>query len=125
MTNYKNINLGTFQKIGELENGKAFLKDALDITSCEISINSVGKGFKVPFNHRHKQNEEIYIIIKGEGVMTADDEKINVKEGSCVKIEPSVCRNIENTGSGELQFICVQAKTNSLEQCGLEDAVLC
>ena len=82
MTNYKNIDLGSFEEIGKLENGKAFLKDSLNLTSCEISVNNVPKGFKVPFNHKHKQNEEVYIILKGEGIITVDSNKINVKEGS-------------------------------------------
>ena len=71
------------------------------------------------------QNEEIYIILKGKGIFTIDDDKIEVKEGSCIKVMPCVSRTIESTGSEELQFICIQAKTNSLEQFGLGDAELC
>ena len=44
---------------------------------------------------------------------------------SCIKIEPSASRTIENSGDGEFQFICIQAKANSLEQYGLSDAELC
>ncbi len=47
--------------------------------------------------------------------------EVNPQSKVFIKI---IIKNIENTGSGELQFICVQAKTNSLEQYGLEDAVL-
>ena len=43
MTKYKNIDLGSFEEIGKLENGKAFLKEALDLTSCEISVNKYVK----------------------------------------------------------------------------------
>ena len=125
MTNYKTTELGRIGEIINLENGKVFLHDALDLTSCEISVNAVPKGFKVPFNHKHKQNEEVYIILKGEGIITVDSNKINVKEGSCIKIEPSASRTIENSGNGEFQFICIQAKANSLEQYGLSDAELC
>lgn len=125
MTKYKNIDLGSFEEIGKLENGKAFLKEALDLTSCEISVNNVPQGFKLPFCHKHKQNEEIYIILKGKGIITVDNEQIIVKEGSCIKIEPSTSRTIENTGDSELYFICIQAKTASLEQYGLEDAEVC
>lgn len=109
--------------IVKLENGKAFLHDALELTSCEISLNNVPAGFKLPFNHKHKQNEEVYIIIKGEGTFSFDNEKINVKEGDCVKVLPNASRTFETTT--ELQFICIQAKSNSLEQFGLGDAELC
>lgn len=125
MTNYKTTELGKIDELINLENGKAFLHDALELTSCEISVNTVPKGFRVPFNHKHKQNEEVYIILKGEGIITVDGSAVNVKEGSAVKIMPEASRTIENTGDGEFEFICIQAKTNSLEQYGLGDAELC
>ena len=125
MTNYKTTELGKIDELINLENGKAFLHDALELTSCEVSINAVPKGFKVPFNHKHKQNEEVYIILNGEGIITVDGTAVSVKEGSAVKIMPEASRTIENTGDGEFEFICIQAKTNSLEQYGLGDAELC
>ena len=125
MKNYKTFENGKISEIINKENGKVFLHDALDLTSCEISLNCVPKDFKLPFNHKHKQNEEIYIILKGKGIFTIDDDKIEVKEGSCIKVMPYASRTIESTGSEELQFICIQAKPNSLEQFGLGDAELC
>ncbi len=125
MTNYKTTEIGKISELINLENGKVFLHDALELTSCEISVNTVPKGFKVPFNHKHKQNEEVYIILKGEGIITVDGTRLNVKEGSAVKIAAEASRTIENTGDGEFQFICVQAKTDSLTQFGMSDAELC
>lgn len=125
MTNYKTTELGKIDELINLENGKAFLHDALELTGCEISINTVAQGFKVPFNHKHKQNEEVYIVLKGEGILTIDGNAVNVKEGSAVKVMPAASRTLENTGKGVFQFICIQAKANSLEQFGLGDAELC
>ena len=124
MANFKNVEIGTIQEIGQkYENGKAFLHDLLGLTSCEISINSMKKGVKLPFNHKHKQNEEIYIFLKGEGSMTLDNEVIQVKEGSCVKVMPNAVRTMES--KTDLQYICVQAKEGSLEQFGFGDGELC
>ncbi len=125
MTNYKTTELGKISNLINLENGKAFLHNALELTSCEISINAVPKSFEVPFKHKHKQNEEVYIILKGEGIITVDSESVKVKEGSAVKVLPEASRTIKNTGEGEMEFICIQAKVNSLEQFGLGDAELC
>lgn len=125
MTNYKNAEIGKISEIVNQENGKVFLHDILGLTSCEISLNSVPKGFKVPFNHKHIQNEEVYIILKGNGIITIDNNQVNVKEGSVVKIKPEASRTIENTSEENFQFICVQAKENSLEQFCLSDAQLC
>mgnify|MGYP002522647873 FL=1 len=125
MTDYTAKDFGPFTEIAKLENGKAFLHDALGLTSCEISINSTTKGFKVPFSHKHKQNEEVYIVLKGNGIITVGENKINVKEGSAVRVAAGVARTIENIGNGDLNFICIQAKENSLTQFGFGDAELC
>ena len=124
MTNFKKTEIGNINEIGKnYENGKAFLHNLLGLTSCEISVSIMPKGIKIPFNHKHIQNEEIYIFLKGEGTMTLDNEVIEVKEGSCVKVLPPAVRTME--AKTDIQYICVQAKTGSLEQFGLGDAELC
>lgn len=125
MTDYTAKDFGSFTEIAKLENGKAFLHDALGLTSCEISINSTPKGFKVTFSHKHKQNEEVYIVLKGNGIITVGENKMNVKEGSAVRVAAGVARTIENTGNDDFNFICIQAKENSLTQFGFGDAELC
>lgn len=125
MTNCKKIELGNLDEIINLENGKVFLHDALELTGAEISVNCVPKGFKLPFNHKHIQNEEIYIFLNGEGKIILDGTETNVVEGSCVKVPAEVSRTLENIGESNLQFICIQVKSNSLEQFGLKDAEIC
>jgi len=124
MKNFKNAELGNLSEIGiNYENGKAFLHDLLELSSCEISVSSMPAGVKLPFNHKHRQNEEIYIFLKGEGSMVLDNEVLNIKEGSCVKVLPDAVRTME--AKTDLQYICVQAKAGSLEQFGFGDADLC
>ncbi len=124
MTNFKTVELGKINEIGKnYENGKAFLHDMLGLTSCEISVNVMPKGVKLPFNHKHKQNEEVYIFLKGEGIMTLDGKDIQFKEGSCIKVLPFVNRTMET--KTDVEYICVQAKENSLEQFGFGDGEIC
>lgn len=125
MTNYKTTELGKLAEIITKENGKIFLKESLGLTGAEISVNCVPKGYKIPFSHKHVQNEEIYIFLKGEGVFVVDGENLKIKEGSCVRVAPAGARTLSNTGEEPLQFICIQAKEGSLEQFGLGDAEIC
>lgn len=118
MSKFKKEEIGTINGVS-----KVFLHDLLELTCSEISVNSMSAGEKLPFNHRHKQNEEVYIFIKGEGAMTIDNEVIKVKEGSCIKVLAEANRTME--AKTDLQYICIQAKSNSLEQFGLADAELC
>lgn len=102
--------------------GKQFLKDALNLTSCEISVNAMPVGAGMPFIHDHQQNEEVYIFIGGEGQVKVDDTEVDVKEGSIVRIAPGGERLWRNTGNTPLQYIVIQAKAGSLTQFGLADA---
>ena len=117
--------MGDMSCLSNMENGKAFLKDMLNLTSCEISMNCLPAMCKLPFCHKHKQNEEIYIFLKGEGKMYVDGECMMVKEGTCMKIDPCASRMIENTCNMDMQYICIQARANSLEQSGMDDAEMC
>ena len=122
--NYKTIEIGKINEIGKnYENGKAFLHDKLELTGCEISVNNMPKGAKLPFNHKHKQNEEVYIFLKGEGIMTLDGQNFDFKEGTCIKVLPNAVRTME--AKEDVEYICVQAKANSLEQFGFGDGELC
>ena len=110
-------NLATFE-------GKAFVKELVGSTSMEVSFGSLAPGQAVPFNHKHKQNEELYIVLSGEGVFTLDGTKVSVASGSVVRIAPAVSRCTRGTGQTPLVYICIQAKEGSLEQYTMTDGII-
>lgn len=104
--------------------GKQFLKDQLNLTGCEISINSLKPGTGMPFYHTHQQNEEVYIFIQGKGQMQIDGEVIDVQEGTIIRVAPNGLRTWRNNSMEPLLYIVVQMKENSLNQYGLGDGVV-
>jgi mannose-6-phosphate isomerase-like protein (cupin superfamily) len=104
--------------------GKLFIKDLLQLTGCEISINSMPPGGGMPIYHNHHQNEEVYIFIQGEGQLQIDDETLDVKEGSIVRISPEGERIWRNNSDASLVYIIIQVKAGSLEQYGVNDATI-
>ena len=119
MSNYKVENIG---KIARVKDKKVFLHDILGLTSSEISISTMKAGEKSAFAHKHKQNEEIYIFLHGKGSMVLDEKMINVEEGTCIKVSPSVSRLI--ICEDDMEYICIQAKENSLTQFTGADAII-
>lgn len=109
--------------LGEIP-GKLFLKDVLGFTGCEISVNSMAPGAGMPIYHQHQQNEEVYIFIQGKGQVQVDDEVIEVKEGTIVRIAPNGERTWRNNSNEPLLYIIIQARENSLTQYGLGDAIV-
>ncbi len=104
--------------------GKAFFKDLIKTTSMEISIGSLEVGEKVPFFHKHKFNEEVYIVLKGKGIFSLDGKDFEVSSGSFLRISPQVSRSTRNTGETPLIYLCIQAKENSLEGYTNTDGII-
>ncbi|PPD22714.1 MAG: cupin [Methylomonas sp.] len=111
------------QGLGEIR-GKQFLKDILQFTGCEISVNSLPSGASMPVYHQHQENEEIYIFIQGQGQMQIDEEIIDVKEGSVIRIAPNGVRTWRNNGNQPLLYIIVQMRENSLRQYSIGDGIV-
>jgi len=57
---------------------------------------------------RHRlKTDEVYYIIQGTGEMHIDRESATVAAGDAVDIPPGSEQWIENTGNGDLAFLCI------------------
>ena len=64
--------------------GKLFLRSLLGSGGLEMSLNVVPPGKAIPFMHRHRENDEVYVIVGGRGQFLVDGECIDVgKARSC------------------------------------------
>lgn len=113
-----------FNKISVGDDTRTELHDMLALTGAEISINKLPAGANVPFVHSHKQNEEIYAILEGEGTVEIDGEKVAVKSGDWIRISPAAKRQFFASESKALRYICIQVKAGSLEVYTTSDAVV-
>ncbi len=103
--------------------GKLFLKDHLNLTGMQVSLNKLPAHISVPFYHKHKANEELYIFIKGKGQIQIDGDSIDVEEGTCVRVSPAGERTWRNNSDEDLFYIVIQAKVASLDADTFEDGV--
>lgn len=113
-----------FTKCRIIEEARTELHDALNLTGAEISVNLLPVGANVPFIHSHKQNEEIYAILEGEGNILIDGESVPIKAGDWLRISPSAKRQLFAAEDKNLKYICIQVKSNSLEEYTLTDAII-
>jgi mannose-6-phosphate isomerase-like protein (cupin superfamily) len=90
--------------------GKVFLRQHLDFTGLEISLNNFKAGATMPFSHKHGTHEEAYVFVKGSGQIQIDGETIDVHEGSVVRIAPPASRIWRNNSKEDLYFVVIQAK---------------
>ena len=56
--------------------------------------------------HRHQVTEELYHVVKGEGMMTLGNEAFKIVVGDTVCISPGTAHCVENIGAGPLVILC-------------------
>ena len=127
-------NLGKYDELDQYEYyhplakfkipGKVFVGEALDMTSIEMSIQVLKAGCEIPFDHNHKSNEEIYVVIKGNGEFIIDDEIIPVEEGSIVRISTKAKRRWRNNSHNDLLVMVIQGREGSLINYNVSDGYM-
>ncbi|MDE6275894.1 MAG: cupin domain-containing protein [Clostridia bacterium] len=116
--------MNNFKMISVADGARQELHDVLGLTGAEISVNVLPAGASVPFVHAHKQNEEIYAILEGEGNVTIDEQSVSVKAGDWLRISPSAKRQFFASATNALKYICIQVKENSLQGYTVNDAII-
>lgn len=124
--NYSSEHVGPLENLLQRDfmgfHGKYFLGEQLGLTGCEVSLNLLPAGKGMPFVHAHRKNEELYIILRGNGLFFIDGEEFPIQEGSLIRVAPAGERSWK-AGSEDLYFICIQAEAGTLSQATLEDGI--
>ena len=107
-----------------LNEGRSELHDLLELTGAEVSCNTLPAGVSVPFVHAHTHNEEIYLVLSGQGFLFIDGEELPLAQGDCFRIDPRGQRCLRAADDSELRFICIQARAKSLEGFTMSDGVV-
>ncbi|MCR5536439.1 MAG: cupin domain-containing protein [Succinivibrio sp.] len=114
MTNFTKISF-------DLTAGRTEFHNALKLTGCEVSFNNFPADAAVPFVHSHKQNEEFYVVLKGDGEIYIDGEIVKLSAGDAFKVAPQGKRCLKAGPTG-MSVICVQSKEQSLDAFTADDA---
>jgi mannose-6-phosphate isomerase-like protein (cupin superfamily) len=52
-------------------------------------------------------SSEVYYILEGSGEMYVDGQREKISAGQAIYIPPSSAQRIQNTGRGDLVFLCI------------------
>jgi mannose-6-phosphate isomerase-like protein (cupin superfamily) len=101
--------------------GKLFLRGLLGSAGLEVSLNVVPPGKGMPFLHRHRNNEELYLVVGGRGQFLVDGTCVDVSEGSALRVAPAAPRAWRNNSDEPLYFLCIQYRADSVVEGGALD----
>ncbi len=75
-------------------------KDPLECENCGISYERLGPNWRVPFGHKHKEQEEVYVLVTGSARMKIEDEVIELKPWAAVRVAADTMRALEGGPEG-------------------------
>jgi mannose-6-phosphate isomerase-like protein (cupin superfamily) len=81
---------------------------ALELKESALSYQRIPAGYRFPYGHTHKTQEEVYVVVRGSGRMKVDDEIIELKEWDAVRVPPGAWRGYE-AGPEGLEILVIGA----------------
>jgi mannose-6-phosphate isomerase-like protein (cupin superfamily) len=79
-------------------------REALEAEQTGLTHFRLRPGKRSPFVHRHRQAEEVYLVLAGTGWIKLDDEIFDVQRLDAIRVAPEVARAFE-AGPEGLEFI--------------------
>ena len=83
-----------------------FARRHLDSEELGVSYFRYGPGFRSPLGHRHRVQEEAYVVVGGSGRVRLDDEIFDLRRWDVVRVSPEVTRGFEGGPDG-LELIAI------------------
>lgn len=67
----------------------------LNCENCGVSYQRLAPDFRMPYGHNHKVQEEIFVLINGSARMKLDDDVIEMKPWTAVRVAPETMRALK------------------------------
>ncbi len=104
---------GDLEDIGSKFDGAPDLEfrlatEALELEQSGLGYQRVPPGYRFPYGHTHKKQEEVYVVLRGSGRMKLDDEIVELREWDAVRVPPGTWRGYE-AGPEGLEILVIGA----------------
>jgi mannose-6-phosphate isomerase-like protein (cupin superfamily) len=81
---------------------------ALELEGFGVSYQRIAPNFRIPFAHRHKQQEEVYVVVGGSGRAKLEDEVVELKHWDALRVPKETMRGFE-AGPEGMEVIAIGA----------------
>jgi mannose-6-phosphate isomerase-like protein (cupin superfamily) len=109
MTAFRHLNLLDVEdtvsgRVPEIEG--RFARNPLESRDLGVSLWRYAPGFRAGAGHRHREQEEAYVVVSGDGRMLVDGQVIELHRYDVVRVAPTTIRAFE-AGPEGLEVIAV------------------
>ena len=105
MPNYTVKNLKDVENMAEqfgMSDGleARFARGPLELENFGLSYQRLEPNFRIPFGHKHGEQEEVYVVLSGSARLKLDDEIVELKQWDAIRVPGEVTRNFEGGSDG-------------------------
>jgi len=94
MAGYTKVNLQDVDNSSQTEGNEArFSRKHLDSQELGVSLFRYKPSYRSPRSHKHRVQEEVYVVIKGSGQILLDNKIEELKQWDTVRVAPEVVRS--------------------------------
>lgn len=83
-----------------------FARHVVEATELGVSRFTYEPGGRMPFAHRHRTQEEVYVVVSGSGRAKLDDDIMELASWDVLRVAASVARQFE-AGPEGMDVICI------------------
>jgi uncharacterized cupin superfamily protein len=112
VADYTHLNLkqdveNASERFGLAPNMEArFGRNPLGLAGGGFSYQRYAPGFRAPIAHRHRAQEEVYVVIGGGGRVKVEDEVRELRQWDAIRFAPEVGRAFE-AGPDGLELLAI------------------
>jgi uncharacterized cupin superfamily protein len=83
-----------------------FARKALGLEQFGFSYQKMQPGFRQPFGHNHREQEEVYLVLSGSGRIMVEGDLVELRQWDAIRIPAGVTRALE-AGDDGLEILAI------------------
>jgi uncharacterized cupin superfamily protein len=91
-----------------------FARESLGLAELGLSYQRLAPNFRMPFGHKQKEQEEVYVLLSGSARLKLDDDVVELKQWDVVRVPREVTRNFE-AGPEGVEILAIGAPNTGLQ----------
>jgi mannose-6-phosphate isomerase-like protein (cupin superfamily) len=72
----------------------------LELEQFGISYQQIAPNFRIPFGHRHKNQEEVYVVVRGSMRANLEGEIVELRQWDAIRVPKETMRGFEGGPEG-------------------------
>jgi mannose-6-phosphate isomerase-like protein (cupin superfamily) len=80
----------------------------LELEGFGVTYQRLAPNYRLPFGHKHKQQEEVYVVVGGGGRARLEDEVVELKRWDALRVPKDTTRGFE-AGPEGMEVIAIGA----------------